>query len=98
MRQDRMVVGAMRLRLVVRESYSLKDKRRIVRSLKDRVCNRFNVSIAEVGSLDHRQCAELGVGAVGNDPKVLSGVLTKVLNLARSVPGVEVIASEMEFV
>lgn len=92
-----MVVAALRFRIVMRESYSLKDKRRIVRSLKDRIRNKFNVAIAEVGSLDRRQSAEIGVSAVGNDPKVLSSALAHVLNLVRAAAGVELIDSELEF-
>src|SRR2546428_147182 len=45
-----MIVGSLRVRLLLRESRSLKDKRQVVRSIKDRLRNGFNVSVAEVDS------------------------------------------------
>src|SRR5713101_4830980 len=57
----RMIVGSRRVRLLVRESRSLKDKRQVIKSIKDRMHNRFNVSVAEVEALDNRQLAVLGL-------------------------------------
>ena len=45
-----MIVGSIRVRLLIREAKSLKDKRRVVRSIKDRLRNAFNVSVAEIDS------------------------------------------------
>src|ERR687898_250731 len=50
-----MIVGSLRVRLLVRESRSLKDKRQVVRSIKDRLRNTFHVSVAEVDAQDDRQ-------------------------------------------
>ena len=62
-----MVVGSLKLRLLVRASQSLKDKRQVVRSVKDRLRHAFNVSVAEVDAEDHRQVAVLGVAMVCNE-------------------------------
>ena len=51
----------------VPDAMSLKDKRRAIKSIKDRIANRFNVSVAEVGLLDSRREAQLAVALVSND-------------------------------
>ncbi len=55
------------MRLLLRESRSLKDKRQVVRSIKDRLHNEYNVSVAEVEALEHRQLVVLGLAMVSND-------------------------------
>jgi len=75
-----MRIGTLELELYLPESRSLKDKRRIVRSLKDRIRGRFNVAVAEVDALDAWGRAILGVAAVGNDGRVLDSVLSQVVN------------------
>ncbi|GMU20683.1 MAG: hypothetical protein AMXMBFR13_07790 [Phycisphaerae bacterium] len=78
-----MVIGALSVRLAVFGSTSLKDKRRAVKSLKERLSSRFNVSVAEVGSLDHRQQAELGVALVANDAQFVRSSLDKIVDYVR---------------
>lgn len=78
-----MVIGALTLRLAVFGSTSLKDKRRAIKSLKERLAGRFNASVAEVGSLDHRQQAELGVAVVGNDGRFVQSCLDKIVDYVR---------------
>jgi len=75
-----MVVGTCRLELRIPEAASLKDKRQILRSIKDRVQNRFNVSIAEVGYLEEWQRATLAVACVSNEGRVGDEMLNKVVN------------------
>jgi uncharacterized protein YlxP (DUF503 family) len=91
-----MVVGVLRLRMLVRGAHSLKDKRRVLKSLKDRLGNRFNVSVAEVGELDHHQCFELGVAAVGNDRRYLNGLLSSVVKAAAADGGAELLDYTLE--
>ncbi|HOI54487.1 MAG TPA: DUF503 domain-containing protein [Phycisphaerae bacterium] len=91
-----MVVGVLELRLLVRESQSLKDKRRVVKSLKDRIAHRFAVSIAEVDSLDDRQQAELGAAFVSNDRRHAEEVLSKVVEFVRRSVTAELIDFSIE--
>ena len=79
----RMVVGTLSLRLAIFDAVSLKDKRRVIKSLKDRLCGRFNASVAEVGSLDRHKQAELGVAVVGNDSRFVASCLDKVVDYVR---------------
>ena len=74
-----MVVGVAQLELILAGSASLKDKRRVVRSVRDRVRRRFNVSVAEVGSQDSWQVVILGVACVSNDARRADSVLQKVI-------------------
>jgi len=62
-----MVIGIVELLLYLPENHSLKGKRGVVRSIKARVRNKFNVSIAECDDLDNWQRISLGVAQIGND-------------------------------
>ena len=73
----------MRFKLAVFGATSLKDKRRVVKSLKERLIHKFNASVAEVGSLDHRQQAELGAAIVGNDSAFVGSCLDKMVDYIR---------------
>lgn len=91
-----MVVGALRVRLGVFEALSLKDKRRVIKSLKDRIGNRHNVSIAEVDDLDHRQAATLGIAMVANEWRFVDSALSKLVDEIRACPGVVLLDYELQ--
>jgi len=91
-----MAVGTLRIRLVIRGARSLKDKRRAVKSIKDRVRHKFNASIAEVGRLDSYQTALLGVAVVANDRDYLDSVLSQIINLVRGARDAELAACDTE--
>jgi uncharacterized protein YlxP (DUF503 family) len=90
------IVGTLKIRLVLRESHSLKDKRRVLKSLKDTLSNKFNISVAETDEQDVWQTAEIGVAAVGTDTPFVQSVLTNVVNYVRFFGGVELVDSEQE--
>jgi uncharacterized protein YlxP (DUF503 family) len=90
------IVGTLKLRFVLRESHSLKDKRRVLKSLKDTLSNKFNISVAETDEQDVWQTAELGVAAVGTDTPFVQSVLTHVVNYARYYGGVELVDQQQE--
>ncbi len=79
-----MVVGILKVSLYMEGARSLKDKRRVVRSVKDRVKSKFNVSIAEVGSLDNHQTAQLGICVVSTECAHADSQLNKTLDLISS--------------
>lgn len=81
-----MIVGVLQIEIEVPEAQSLKDKRRVVKSLKDRIANGHNVSIAEVGALDEHQRSILGIAMVANDKAYVEGGLSKLVDLVRMVP------------
>jgi uncharacterized protein YlxP (DUF503 family) len=92
-----MLVGVLRVKLVIREAHTLKDRRRVVKSLKDRLSHRFNIAIAEVGERDRPQVAELGICTVGVEKAYVNGLLSQVLNMIRSHPAADLVDEQMEF-
>jgi hypothetical protein len=93
-----MVVGVLRIELFIPASDSLKTKRFAIRSLKDRLRSRFNVSVAEVDNGDKWQRASLGVVAVSNESRHIESVMGNVLNLVYGDRRVEVIDSTISYV
>ncbi len=75
-----MKVGCCSLKFFLHGNDSLKEKRRITKSIKDRVKNKFNISIAEIGDQDVWQNLHLGIVAVGSDLKYLDGLMSQVVN------------------
>ncbi len=90
-----MIVGSLRIRLLVRESRSLKDKRQVVRSIKDRLRNRFNVSVAEVEAQDQRQLVILGMAMVSNEAGHVKAALEQILGALRVHPVAELLDHEL---
>ena len=86
-----MIVGACTIELFLAESGSLKSKRQILRAIKDRVRNSFNVSISEIDHHDLWQRSTLGVAVVGNETRFVHTVLNKVVNLVNRESRAEVI-------
>ena len=82
-----MHVGVLQLELSITDAMSLKDKRRVVLSLKDRIAHGHNVSIAEVGALDEHRRSILGVAMVSNDSRYVEGALSKLVDYVRLDPG-----------
>ncbi len=91
-----MVVGVATVVLLIPGSASLKDKRRAVKSLKDRLHNEFNLSCAEVGDLELWQRATLGLAVVSNDPGHCDQVLAKAVDLIRRDNAVELLDYQTE--
>lgn len=84
-----MVLGILQFELLVRGSESLKDKRRVVRSVKDRLHREHTVSVAEVGALDKLNVAVLGLALVGSDGGHIGKVLDNISAKLRSLPDAE---------
>jgi uncharacterized protein YlxP (DUF503 family) len=91
-----MIVGVCTVELYLPEGHSLKSKRQILSSLKERLRGKFNVSVAEVGDQDLWQKAILGIACVANESGYVNQVLDQVLNVIRSVPPIELVQSRIE--
>ncbi len=92
-----MVVGALEVEFHVPRAQSLKDRRSVVKSLKDQLRGRFNVSVAEVDSTEKWQRATVGIAAVGDDRAYLNAVLTEVTEWLRQTRLVELIRVDQEY-
>ncbi len=96
-----MPIAYLTLELRIEAAHSLKDKRQVVRSLKDRLGNSFNIAIAEIEVTDLWQRATLGVVSISDSRDYLEGLMRNVereaVRLANNL-GAEVIDSFMDYV
>lgn len=93
-----MVVGCGIIRFRLHDCRSLKGKRSLIKAIIARVRNNFNVSIAEIGSQDMYQCAEIGFAFVGNDTAFVNSKIDKVFNFADALGLAEIIDTEIEMI
>ena len=76
-----MHIGILQFTINIPHAASLKDKRSVVRSMKDRIRRKFNVSIAEVDDHDTWNMATLGATMVGTDVGYINGALSKLVDV-----------------
>ena len=86
-----MLVGVCRLEIFVPESSSLKSKRFVLSSLKKRIRNKFNVSVAEVDNNDKWQLISLGISMVSNERKFIDMNVEEILKLIESDGRMEIL-------
>ena len=91
-----MIVGILQLQLSVFDAMSLKDKRRVIKSLKDRISHKYNVSVAEVGDNDNIRSAMLGVSMVGNERRFVESALSGIVEFVRRAPKLNLIDYTLE--
>jgi uncharacterized protein YlxP (DUF503 family) len=92
-----MIVGVLTLDLFFPYAHSLKDKRRILRSFKDRA-RRHNVALAEIDFQDLWQRARVGIVTLNSQPSVVEEVLGRVLAEARNLEEAEIAGQEIRYV
>ena len=83
-----MTIGVLQLEIIIGDAMSLKDKRRVVKGLKDRIAYAHNVSIAEVGALDEHRRSIIGMAMIANEKQYVEGALSKLVDLVRMTPQV----------
>ncbi len=93
-----MPVGLLTLELHIPDAQSLKDKRQVLRSLKDKLRRDFNVAVAELEHHDTCQRSVVGVVTISNEEKHLREVLQKVLDEADRILGSFLINQAIEIV
>ncbi len=91
-----MVAGLGIITFRLHDCRSLKGKRKIVKSIITRLRNNFNVSVAEIGSNDIHQRAEIGFVLAGNNKAVINSKIDKIFNLADELGLAEIIDTKME--
>lgn len=90
-------IGLLSVRVFIGEARSLKDKRAVLRRLKDRVRSSFNVSVAELAGQDKWQVAQIGFVMIGNERAQIESTLQAILNLMDSYHPVEICEHNLEF-
>jgi uncharacterized protein YlxP (DUF503 family) len=91
-----MIIGLLTLDLHIFEAHSLKEKRFVIKSLIDRIKNKFNVSVAEVDANDLWQRSVIGIAFVSNETVMVNKVFEQIKNLVVSIHSVELLDSQME--
>jgi uncharacterized protein YlxP (DUF503 family) len=91
-----MIIVAARITLIIPENDSLKGKRKVVKSLIEKVRHKFDAAVAEVGDNDLWQKAKIGVSLVGNDRQLLEARLQQIMNYMENQHLAEIIDSQVE--
>lgn len=91
-----MIVGVLTVDLALFEAQTLKDRRRVVQSLKQRIQNAFNVSVAEVEHEETVQRCVLGVAMVCNESRPVHAQFDRIVELCRQVRGVTLLSYDRE--
>jgi len=91
-----MAIGLLTLEIHIPDSHSLKDKRQVLRSLKDRLRGRFNVAVAELDHQESWQRAQVGIVSLSNDAAHLEQSLRAVLNEAEEILGRDLAGHDLE--
>jgi len=91
-----MVVGTGVIVIRIEGCRSLKEKRKVVKSMITRLGNTFNISVAETGANDVHQRAEIGFAVVGNERGLINSRIDKIFNMAENMAVAEILEAEME--
>lgn len=91
-----MTIGLLQIDLLIPGARSLKEKRRVVKSLKEQMRNRYNCSVAEVGDKEKWGRARLAVCVVGDDSQFVNTQLNEIARFASGKSGAEVIDYQIE--
>ena len=93
-----MVVGTGKIKFKLYGVSSLKGKRKIVKSIINRIKNKFNISIAETDYNDSHSWAQIGFSIIGNDSRVVNSKIDKVFNLADDMGLAQITDTQMEII
>jgi len=80
-----MFVGVAQFEIRMPFNRSLKEKRQILRKIKERVASKFKINLSEVGYLDKWQRAKIGFSLVGNDSQIIDRLITQTMNFVISM-------------
>ena len=93
-----MTVGVALVSFRLYEIRSLKDKRKIVKSLVEKSRSRFNVAVSEVADQDVHQKASIGIAVIGNDGRVLNSLLDRIIDFMDSLSLADLVSREIELI
>jgi uncharacterized protein YlxP (DUF503 family) len=93
-----MFIGCLQVELLIPESTSLKEKRMVIKSIKQRLQNKFNISVAEVDHQDLWQRATLGIAMVSNENGHVRKAMDKILDFIDDQDNSQVIDHQIEII
>jgi uncharacterized protein YlxP (DUF503 family) len=89
-------IGYICLELDILEAFSLKDKRRVLKSIKERIKNKFNVSISEVDYKDIWNRSLIAIATVSDDSSYIDKQLSEVINFIENIHSVAIMDIKQE--
>jgi uncharacterized protein YlxP (DUF503 family) len=93
-----MPIGLLTLEIHISDARSLKDKRQVVRSLKDRLCAHYNLAVAELEHQDLWQRARIGVVSISGDGKHLEESMQAIAEESERLLGRDLLSHEIEYI
>lgn len=92
-----MIVGVLTFEIFIPTSESLKEKRFVLKSLKDKLKNKFNASVAEIGFQDKWQRAEIGVAVIGNEHGFVQQSLQQIFQFIDNSEFYEIVSYQFNY-
>ena len=92
-----MIVGVSQIDVHLPNAHSLKDKRAVMKSLRDQLRGRFNIAVAELDANEKWQRATIGIAAVGDERSYVQGLLAEVADWLRATRLVHLIQVQEEY-
>jgi len=96
MTESRFFVAQCELDLHIENSHSLKEKRRVIKSLKERLRNNYNISVCEFGDLSLWQRAQLGIVICGNDKSVVDSTMKTIIDFLDRIHSVSLLDCKIQ--
>ncbi len=93
-----MITGTCKALLRIDGAFSLKDKRRILKSILERIKSRYNASVAQIDKDDIWNSAVIGIACVSNDTGYTDGLLQSIISFLESDPRIEVLDCTTEII
>lgn len=93
-----MTVGILTIKILIPDAFSLKEKRRVLRSLKERLKNAFNISIAEIDQHDKWQTAGIAIANISKDKRHAESQLYKITDFIDDFNKVQLLDSKIELI
>lgn len=95
-KKNKFFVGICKFDLHIQNSHSLKEKRKVIKSLEEKLKNRFNISMCEFGELSLWQRTRLAIVTCSNEFKITESIIKSVIRYIEQDPSVMVVNSETE--
>lgn len=93
-----MTIGLLKIELHIPDSSSLKEKRMVIKSLKDKLRRQFNIAITETDNHDKWQMANLGIATISTETRHANQILSGVVKFIEELKEVQVIKYNIEMI
>jgi uncharacterized protein YlxP (DUF503 family) len=92
-----MIIGILEFEILIYSSNSLKEKRLVLKSLKDRLKNKFNISVAELDFQEKWQRSKIGIAVIGNKQSFVENSLQQIFQFIDNTDSFEVTTYHFDY-